>query len=149
MKITRHQLKNLIRESLEADEETGVTEADLEKIKDLIRTLENENIKQAAALCDALGIDFKTLVHQTISELIDSKWKIYDDIQSDVMSQIESIVHKYLGVALYNNEDSKFYIESEPKASDIHQTFYYGTSGSILNYIENCLVQMIIAIGNE
>ena len=154
MKITRQQLRKLISESLEGDEEIKVTDADIEGIKGLIRTLEAENIKQAAFLAKSLNMKdepYKALVQHTIAELIDSKWKIADDIASDVTSQIESIVGNHLGVSLYNNdlEDSMLYLENESKASDIHQSFQYGIVGSIINSIENYLVDMIIAIGNE
>ncbi len=151
MKLTRKQLKKLISESLDSGEETDVTESNLASLKNLISTLENQNIKQAASLCDALGVDFKQLAQQTISELIDSKWKIADDIQSDVMSQIESIVSSQLGISIFNYDlqESEFYIENETIAVDIHQEFSFGVAGSIINHIENYLVEMIVAIGNE
>jgi hypothetical protein len=151
MKISRKQLRKLINESLEVDKEIEVTEADLVSIKNLIFTLESQNIKQAASLCDALGVDFKQLAQQSIAELVDSKWKIADDIQSDVMNQIESIVSNQLGISIFNYdlEESEFYIENETVAVDIHQGFHFGVSGSIIHYIEKYLVDMIIAIGNE
>jgi len=148
MKITRKQLRRLISESLTGDNDS-IDAASLEKIKDLIKTLDNANIKQAESLCDALGVDFKGLVKHTVTELIDSKWKIPDEIGSDVVEQIQKIVKKNLGFYLDNDEKNSFYLADENKATDISMEFYYGITGSIINYIETYIVDMITAIGAE
>jgi hypothetical protein len=148
MKITRRKLKKLINESLTGDN-TVIDTASMEQIKDLIKTLDNANIKQAESLCDALSIDFKGLVKHTVAELIDSKWKIPDEIGSDVIEQIQKIVKNNLGFYLDNNEENSLYLADENKAANISMEFYYGITGSIIDYIERYIADMIVAIGNE
>ena len=148
MKTTRSQLRNLIRESL-GDDEVGIDKASLENLQGLIRTLDSDNIKQAAALCDALGIDFKQTATYVVKSLIDSKWKIADQIESDVVEHIQKIVKNNLGFYLHNDKSNIFYLEDENKASNLSMEFYYGVTGSIINYIERYLIDMVVAIGNE
>lgn len=152
MKITRKQLRKLISESLEGDEEIEVTDADVNKIKIFIRTLDAGNIKQAAFLAKSLKMKdepYRALVQHTIAELIDSKWKIADQIESDVLEHIQKIVKNNLGMYLHNDESNVFYLEDDNKASALSERFYVGVTGSIINYIENYLVETIIAIGDE
>lgn len=148
MKITRKQLKNFISESIGRDE-TAIDAASLENLQRLIKSLDSDNIRQAASLCDALGIDFKQTVTIAVKSLIDSKWRIADQIESDVTEHIQKIVKNSLGMYLYNDESNVFYLEDENKAADISMEFYYGVTGSIINYIERYLIDMIVAMGNE
>ena len=154
MKITSQQLKKLISESLEEidPQYIEVTDTDIKGIKGLIKTLETENIKQAAFFAKSLKMKdepYRALVQHTIAELIDSKWKIADEIESEVTEHIQKIVKNNLGMYLHNDESNVFYLEDDSKASDLSERFYVGVSGSIIHYIENYLVDMIIAIGNE
>ena len=152
MKITRKQLRKLISESLESDEEIEVTDADIDGIKGLIKTLDAENIKQAVFFAKSLKMkdeSYRALVQHTIAELIDSKWKIADQIESDVLEHIQKIVKNNLGMYLHNDESNVFYLEDDNKASALSERFYVGVAGSIINYIENYLVEIIIAIGDE
>ena len=170
MKITRQQLKKIINESIEEDEEkrrnilgsgfyqnnealgedeATVDDLSIEKIEILIKTMNSSDIKQAAALCDALGIDFKQTATFVVKSLIDSKWKIADQIESDVAEHIQKIVKNNLGFYLHNDESNVFYLEDENKAADFSMEFYYGVTGSIINYIERYLIDMVVAIGNE
>ena len=152
MKITRQQLKNLIIESLEADEEIEVDDADLEKIKDLIMTLENENIKHAAALCDALGIDFQALASQVVENMFergDRADQLADAI-SMYVDDIGTIVYGLIGLSLSPyDERSKLYLDSENAHIDLSMEFHYGVVNAIKRELINYFTQLIVAVGNE
>ena len=72
MKITKRQLRRLIREQVTADEQ--------EKLKSLILTKDSRNIMQAAALADSLGFDLRYMIEKD-PELMDA---IKDMLQSEL-----------------------------------------------------------------
>ena len=89
MKITKRQLRRLIREQVTADEQ--------EKLKSLILTKDSRNIMQAAALADSLGFDLREMIEQDSSLMGAIKDMLQSELDEVIFPSIEEALDGPIG----------------------------------------------------
>ena len=89
MKITKRQLRRIIREQVTADEQ--------EKLKSLILTKDSRNIKQAAALADSLGFDLREMIEQDSSLMGAIKDMLQSELDEVIFPSIEAALDGPIG----------------------------------------------------
>ena len=131
MKLDKARLRRIISESIDENAQNAM------KIKtDLLSTYDRSYVAQAYMLCDSLGLDFKQLVREMLSEHLDS-------------IGFQNHVHEWVNelLAIFHAGFNNFYIEDENLEADVQMEFVFKTVAEITKNLEDYYVNLFVAIG--
>ena len=131
MKIDKNRLRRIISESIATNPRSAI------KIKtEFLSTYDRAYVAQAYELCNSLGLDFKQLVKEMLSEHLDSI-----DFQNHVHGWVNELL------VIFHAGFNNFYTEDENLETDIQMEFAFKTIAEITKNLEDYYVNMFVAIG--
>ena len=142
MKITRKQLRKLLRETSSEDNASS-------KLVSLIKSGNPEHIVQSKVLADTIGIDFESLVKQMIESI-----NFFETIEADnTLSEIENVLlllrQNALASSLNLSNDSIESVLNEDEIADIEMELVFSIKNQAIAALERSLVQTIVSTANN